>query len=72
LDFISFQAELSKILLERRLALCSLEIVVFYPHSTINTLLFDQGSAIFILSSYWIRDYFVDRSVDTIFVSGWI
>ncbi len=31
------------------------EIVVFYPHSTINFLLFYQGSAISILSSYWIQ-----------------
>ena len=43
--FISSWA--SKVLLERRLALCPIEIVVFYPHSTINILLFDQGSAIF-------------------------
>ena len=69
-DAILFQAELPKVLLDRRSALRPLEIVVFYPHSTINFLLFDQGSAISILSSYWIQELFVDRSVDTIFISG--
>ena len=73
-DAILFQAELPsfvKATVGSRLALCPLAIVVFYPHSIINIiLLFDQGSTILILSSYWIRNYFVDRSVDTIFISG--
>ena len=57
-----------------RLALCPLAIVVFCPHSIINIILLfdhpDQGSAILILDCYWIRNYFVDRSVDTMFISG--
>jgi hypothetical protein len=73
-DDILFQAELPSFVeaaVGFRLALCPLAIVVFYPHSIINIiLLFDQGSAILYLSNYWIRSYFVDRSVDTIFISS--
>jgi hypothetical protein len=45
-DAILFQAELSKFCWSGG-RLYAHEIVVFYPHSTINFLLFDQGSAIF-------------------------
>ena len=67
-DAILFQAEFSKFYWSGG-RLYAHEIVVFYPHSTINFLLFDQGSAIFDFKQLLdTGTFFVDSSVDTIFI----